>query len=256
MARNQNNKQQAPKEKEATPTKWQSRIVGSAEVDPKSIKGNPLNWRVHTKQQSAAVEQALETIGWIQQPVVNKRTGHLIDGHLRVARAVANNEPRIPILYVDLSEEEERLALATLDPLTQLATTDPQTLDALLKGIDAPKGAIGDLLGDLHKQIEAALLKPAKDEKKEPTDRKVTVRLVIPVDDVQTVERAIQKTGIASRGNALLEICKAFLGNVEEQRTDSGPQVDLARGLAEALAGGGADVHSRGRRGSGSSGLS
>lgn len=250
------NKTKSPEAKTATPTKWQSRIVGQAEVDPSTIKRNPLNWRVHTKQQRAAVEQALDAIGWIQQPIINQRTGHLVDGHLRVERAVANHEPRIPVLYVDLTEEEERLALATLDPLTQLATTDPQTLDTLLKGIDAPQGALGGMLDEMHKAIADALLKPASESKKEPTDRKVNVRVVISVDDVQTLERAIQKTGITARGNALLEICKAYLGNDEGEREHPGAQVDLASGLAEALAAGGANVHPRGRRDSGPSGLS
>ena len=45
--------------------------------------------------------------------VVNTTTGRLIDGHLRVELAKARASPRCPVVYVELTEDEERLVLAT-----------------------------------------------------------------------------------------------------------------------------------------------
>ena len=52
---------------------------------------------------------------------MNRRTGYVIDGHARVALALTRKEASVPVLYVDLSPDEERLVLATFDPIGALA---------------------------------------------------------------------------------------------------------------------------------------
>jgi len=128
---------------------WQSRIVGEGEADPRALTDNPLNWRRHPELQGQALEEALERLGWIQRVVVNRRTGRLIDGHLRVELARRRGEERVPVLYVDLDEAEERLALATLDPLSALAETDTDQLMELLADVDDVPPALGEMLADL-----------------------------------------------------------------------------------------------------------
>jgi DNA modification methylase len=54
----------------------------------------------------------------------------------------------VPVVYVDLSPDEERLALAILDPLSAMATTDQEMLDDLLGGLSA-EGALAEMLSDL-----------------------------------------------------------------------------------------------------------
>jgi len=127
---------------------WQNRIVGTGEVDPHELTPNPLNWRRHPSTQQAAVREALERLGWVQQVIVNRRTGRLIDGHLRVELARERGE-RVPVLYVDLDESEERLALATLDPLAALAEADDELLAQLLEDVQLEDGALLDVLADV-----------------------------------------------------------------------------------------------------------
>ena len=66
--------------------------------------------------------------------VVNVRTGHIVDGHARVEEAIARGET-VPVTHVDLSQEEEDLVLATLDPIGAMANTDEAKLNELLRGI-------------------------------------------------------------------------------------------------------------------------
>ncbi len=120
---------------------WRNRIVGEGEERPDQLLANPYNWRVHPKTQQAALEAVLDEVGWVQRIIVNRRTGHVVDGHLRVALAISRNEPTVPVLYVDLSEEEERLVLATLDPIAAMAVEDAEKLAALLEDVRRAENA-------------------------------------------------------------------------------------------------------------------
>lgn len=116
---------------------WRNRIIGEAEIDPTCIEMNPNNWRFHSSFQEDVLISILQDVGWVQRVIVNKRTGHLIDGHLRVKAAVSKQSPTIPVLYVDLNDEEEKLLLASLDPIAALAVTDKEKLSLLLHEIQS-----------------------------------------------------------------------------------------------------------------------
>lgn len=115
----------------ALPRKWANRIVRQGEADPTSLMANPNNWRLHGELQGKALEGVLDGVGWIQNVIVNETTGHIVDGHLRVKLAVENGEALVPVVYVELTEEEERLALTSIDPIAALAETDQRALSAL-----------------------------------------------------------------------------------------------------------------------------
>ena len=119
----------------ATPpvaTSWRSRIVGTGEEAPDALIANERNWRTHPKAQRAALAGVLDEVGYVATVLVNRRTGRLVDGHLRVDLARARGEAAIPVTYVDLSPEEEALVLASLDPLSAMASTDEAKLRELL----------------------------------------------------------------------------------------------------------------------------
>lgn len=130
---------------------WQNKIVGSGEEAPDQLMANPKNWRIHPMAQQEAVENALDEVGWVQQVIVNKTTGHLVDGHLRVALAISRNEAAVPVTYVELTEAEEAKVLATLDPLAGLAATDSDQLAALLEEVSVTGSGLQALLDDLSK---------------------------------------------------------------------------------------------------------
>lgn len=128
---------------------WRSRIVGSGAESPDTLLANPQNWRIHPKAQQDALEGVLNEVGWVQEVIVNRTTGHLVDGHLRVSLAMRRNEPEIPVKYVDLSADEERLVLATIDPLSAMAATDTEQLDALLREVHSGEAAVQEMLAEL-----------------------------------------------------------------------------------------------------------
>jgi hypothetical protein len=134
---------------------WRSRIVDRGEAAPADLVANPRNWRGHPPAQRDALAGLLDQVGWVQDVVVNRRTGHLVDGHLRVELARSRNETKVPVVYVDLSEEEEALVLVSLDPLAAMATADPEKLAALLGDAKANDEALRSMLTQLGSRAGA-----------------------------------------------------------------------------------------------------
>src|SRR5207249_8671297 len=116
----------------AVASSWRNRIVGHGAEAPDQLLANPANWRTHPKEQQVALAGSLSEVGWVQQVLVNRTTGHVVDGHLRVELAISRNEPSVPVTYVELSLAEEQLVLATLDPLAAMAAAEQDALPALL----------------------------------------------------------------------------------------------------------------------------
>lgn len=198
---------------------WRNRIVSEAEVAPSTIKLNPLNWRVHPKIQKETVEDSLASIGWIQKPVINRKSGNLIDGHLRVVSALEHGEAKIPVSFVDLSEDEERAVLASLDPMAGMAVMDADKLTELLTGLSVGGDALNAMFDELREQAEGATLTGTGkvgatigDPKKPPM-----IKAVIAVANAFIIERALAATGSHNRGDALAIIAGAYLHAIDEK---------------------------------------
>lgn len=104
---------------------------------------------MHPKHQQDALAGVLGEVGIVQNVIVNERTGHVVDGHLRIALAMRQNQPTVPITYVDLSESEEALILATLDPISALATADADKLRDLLDDVSTGDAALMQMISDM-----------------------------------------------------------------------------------------------------------
>jgi len=133
---------------------WKNRIIETAEMKVSDLKANPKNWRKHPTAQQNALAGILDEVGWVQQVIWNRQTGHLVDGHLRVELAAKRKEKTIPVNVVDLSPEEEAMILATFDPIAAMAEADRQMLQGLMESIETE-----------DEQIQALLESIARDEK-------------------------------------------------------------------------------------------
>lgn len=128
---------------------WRNRIVGMGEEAPDQLVANPANWRTHPGSQRDALRGSLSTVGWVQQVLVNRTTGHVVDGHARVEEALSRHEATVPVLYVELEPDEEALILATLDPIGAMAERDEERLRELLADISVDDPGLERLLADL-----------------------------------------------------------------------------------------------------------
>ena len=144
-------------------TPWRSRIVGHADVPPGDIVANPLNWRRHPDSQRRPLRGILADVGWVTRVIVNRTSGYLVDGHVRVEEALARDEPTVPVTYIEVTPDEERLLLAAFDPLAALAEADGTALAELLASIsagDPDLAAMLDALAAASAAVRPAIVDP------------------------------------------------------------------------------------------------
>lgn len=125
---------------------WGNRIVDHGELPAGQFLANPANWRTHSIDQDVQLSSVLNDVGFVQSVIVNKRTSTewgkdkgvetLVDGHLRVKAALGRGEDTmVPVVYVDLSPDEERRILLTFDPIGALAGKDEEMMRALYEPV-------------------------------------------------------------------------------------------------------------------------
>ena len=131
-------------------TAIRNRLLEEGVEDPAALAANPRNWRLHSLPQEKALGAILNEVGWVTRVIVNRRTGFLVDGHLRVAYAMKHGEVQIPVQYVELSEEEEALVLAALDPIGAMADTDKVQLSKVLASIGSKSDEVIALLAQIE----------------------------------------------------------------------------------------------------------
>ena len=127
---------------------FQDRITELRRVPASELTANPKNWRQHPASQKAALTGLLEEIGFADAVIARETDDglELIDGHLRQE---VMGEQEIPVLIVDVTEEEADKMLATFDPLTAMAKSDKNALTSLLSNIETNNEKISGLLSTL-----------------------------------------------------------------------------------------------------------
>lgn len=153
-----------------------SRIVGHEDVAPDQLLAHDSNFRRHPGRQLDALRGSLRELGWVKTILVSKRSGRVIDGHARVEEALRQNLASVPVTYLDLSPEEERKALAVLDPITEMAFRDDDALASLLAEVTTEDPGLQALLDDLAGKEAPSDGDP--DAANEPQDQDVAALIV------------------------------------------------------------------------------
>lgn len=129
--------------------KIRDRIKELRRVPASSLRPNPKNWRTHPKEQADALRGTLAEIGFAEAVVARELPDgslELIDGHLR-AETVGDAE--VPVLVLDVTEDEADKLLVTLDPLAAMATVDSEALASLIESVETDSEALRQMIDDL-----------------------------------------------------------------------------------------------------------
>lgn len=130
--------------------KIRDRIKELRRVPAGELRPNPRNWRTHSAAQRDALQGILAEVGYAGALLARELPDgslELIDGHLRAE--TTPNMP-VPVLVLDVTEDEAKKILATHDPLAMLAGVDRGALESLLDGVKTESAALQTMLDDLR----------------------------------------------------------------------------------------------------------
>ena len=121
------------------------RVKEFRRVPASELRANPKNWRTHPPAQEAALKGVLAEIGFADAMIARETEDglELIDGHLR--REVMGDQ-EVPVLVLDVTEEEADKLLLTYDPLAAMAHADMDSLLALASLAEFESPAVFDML--------------------------------------------------------------------------------------------------------------
>ncbi len=129
--------------------KIRDRIRELRRVPAAELRPNPRNWRTHSERQRNALQGVLAEIGYAGALLARELDDgslELIDGHLR---AETTQDMVVPVLILDVNEQEADKILATHDPLTNLAGVDSFALQSLLADVQTDNEAVQAMLAEL-----------------------------------------------------------------------------------------------------------
>lgn len=153
--------------------KIRDRIKELRRVPAADLLPNPKNWRTHPKAQQDAMRGVLADIGYAGAALARETDDGLmlIDGHLR---AEVSTEAEIPVLILDVTEEEADKILATFDPISAMAGTDEDALRGLLDAVNIDNAAVNDMLDAMAAELPQAEVEIVEDEVPEVPDDPIT----------------------------------------------------------------------------------
>jgi hypothetical protein len=129
--------------------KVRDRIRELRRVKAGQLRPHPKNWRRHPPLQHDALRGLLAEIGYagalLARPLADGSL-QLIDGHLR---AEITPEMEVPVLVVDLDDEEAAKLLALHDPLAGLAEPDGPRLAELLRDVESENESVRAVLDQM-----------------------------------------------------------------------------------------------------------
>lgn len=149
----------APEKAESVAPAIRNRIKELRNVRAGDLIPNPENWRRHPEKQRRALRGLLKELGYVDALIAREDASGglvLLDGHLRAA---TTPESVVPVLVLDVTEDEGRKILATLDPLAAMAESDDaalRTLTAKVKTGDRDLATLMHLVHDENIGIDLA----------------------------------------------------------------------------------------------------
>lgn len=127
------------------------RIKELRRVKASELLPNPKNWRTHPEHQKNALKAVLAEVGYADAVLAYETPKGLmlVDGHLRAETTPDN---LVPVLILDITDEEADKILLTMDPLSALAIADPSQLSQLLENVQIQSDSIQTMLDGLAAQ--------------------------------------------------------------------------------------------------------
>ena len=129
--------------------KIRDRIKELRRVRAGDLTPNPRNWRTHPQAQVDALRGIIAEIGYADALLARELPCgdlELIDGH---ARQELDPDQIVPVLVLDLDQDEALKLMTVLDPLAAMAEANESALESLLAEIQTDNEGVQAMLDGL-----------------------------------------------------------------------------------------------------------
>jgi hypothetical protein len=184
--------------------KIRNRIIAHLTVRAGDLVPHPLQFRLHPDAQRDALAASLREVGFARSLLGYRLPDgriQLIDGHLR--RGI-DPEMQVTVELLDVTADEARKLLLTLDPLSALADTDGEMAAELARMVGTDEQALQELWESLADQLTLEELLKEDEAPPAPAVREQFLILVRCADEEQQIAllERFQEEGLT---------CKALL---------------------------------------------
>lgn len=115
------------------------------------LKPAPYNPREIDEESMTGLRKSLDRFGVVQEVVANERTGHIVGGHQRVKALRDQGVESVPVVWVDLDDDEERALNFALNSQHLSGSYTPD-VRAMIEDLSA---RVPDLVDDLRLDLIA-----------------------------------------------------------------------------------------------------
>jgi hypothetical protein len=179
-----------------------NRIKSHRRVRAGDLIPHELNYRLHPERQRAVLDALYRDIGFARSLLAYELPDgklKLIDGHLRQGM---DPDMEVDVEVLDLTDEEARVLLLSIDPLADLALVRNQIHDRLMNLTPSPSPDLESLWKEANATIDSAVSeKPKKDQSRRPILEEQFMVLIPCRDEKEQVEllERFQREGLACR---------------------------------------------------------
>jgi hypothetical protein len=182
-----------------------NRIKGHRTVRAGDLVPHELNPRLHRPEQREALQALLGEIGFARSVLAYELPDgrlKLIDGHLR--QGTLDPDELITVEVLDVSDEEARKLLLSIDPLAQLADYDTRALDELRRAVHSDDAVLEALWASIAEQDAAVNKRVKRAGAERPAPPPVPDEWLVLVECADEAEqvallRRLQKEGLKCR---------------------------------------------------------
>jgi hypothetical protein len=183
-----------------------NRIKCHRKVRAGDLVPHELNYRFHSERQRAALGALYEEIGFARSLLAYE----LPDGKLKLTgghlRRDMDPDMEVDVEVLDLTDEEARVLLPSIDPLADLALVQDQIHERLMDLTPTDSPDLEVLWKEAQETIDSAFKEDSEKDRSPPCELEQQFMVLIPCRDeehqVELLER-FQREGLA---------CKAVLG--------------------------------------------
>ena len=169
------------------------RIKELRRVRASELVPNPHNWRTHPDAQRNALRGVLAEIGYADALLTRELSDgrlELVDGHLR---AETTPDAMVPVLVLDVDDQEALKILLTHDPLADMAVADGRQVQELIESCPFEHPQVNQMLEQLQQDVTQASAALANTNNRPEVEIPESFQVVVQCEDEDEQQSVYQR---------------------------------------------------------------